>query len=624
MFQNSNLPRTPVIFLVTTMAAGSAITFAQAQSNSPFARTSKKAWEQTTTSQTYTPPRTQVPTTAPSQVPPYQTPSYSVPNTQTPTYPTTQSYPAPSSGTAQGQSSYSASQPRTYSGSPYAPTSSSASAPKTYPAQGNPTYQSPQYQHSTGSSYGGGQYYPQQSPNPQAVPVQPGQYQGGQYPSAQYPNGQYQGQYQGGQYQGPYQNGPYPPQGQNAPDLRGPAKPSWSHRLGWDNINFDISGRIGGGMAAVDGVSDDYEFNYIGDFDTRAELSAMTPGGLEYGAGVQVRAQHDNGRNGFGGLVGDCPVDVDGCNSVEVDGVLRPVKGFTGQFYTAGNPDIEDNKLALEGAYLFLRSSYGDVIFGKDDGAAYLFSLGAPSLMLVSASNSSVDYTGLDSVRTQNDASGNSAKIAYTTPRLLGDQIGFGVQMGVSYAFDTDDCGVDFCVEENTDDPLDAFGPQIEDVIELGFALDRKFANGFEAELTGTYAQGSEETGNAAFEDLKSYGIGMELKYADIVFGTSYLHSNNAFAGDGNYKAYDVGLTWQPSQWGFSASYGYAKDKVAEMKANQAMMGVSYDFDTHYGDFRLGSGLQYVKRKAPVVTADIVNEQSNDSLALFIEASMKF
>jgi len=97
----------------------------------------------------------------------------------------------------------------------------------------------------------------------------------------------------------------------------------------------------------------------------------------------------------------------------------------------------------VEGAYVFLRSAYGDVTLGRDDGAAYLFSLGAPTLMAVNASNSPMDYTGLDSVKTVNDASGFSEKITYTSPRLLGDQIGFGVQLGASYAFNARACGVD-------------------------------------------------------------------------------------------------------------------------------------------------------------------------------------
>ena len=125
-----------------------------------------------------------------------------------------------------------------------------------------------------------------------------------------------------------------------------------------------------------------------------------------------MRAQYDPFRRGFGGRVPLCPPDIAGCSASGTNSL----RGHTSQFYQFGLDDARETQIQLESAHLFLRSAYGDVTIGRDDGAAYLFSLGAPTLLAVNASNSPVDYTGLDSVKTVNDASGFSEKITYTSP----------------------------------------------------------------------------------------------------------------------------------------------------------------------------------------------------------------
>ncbi|PHR61194.1 MAG: hypothetical protein COA43_04240 [Robiginitomaculum sp.] len=405
----------------------------------------------------------------------------------------------------------------------------------------------------------------------------------------------------------------------SAAALRPSSKPSWAQRLGFGNVKLDVSGKARTGVAAVFKDSKT-KAEAIVDLDVRAELSAITEGGLEYGVGLRARAQHDRLRRGFGGRVGDCPASNVGCARALVGTDTRSVKGHTGQFYTDGARDANDVEIALEGAYLFLRSAYGDVAIGRDDGAAYLFSLGAPSLFAVGGSNSGVDYTGLDSVKTVNDASGFAEKITYTSPRLLGDTIGVGVQFGVSYSPNAKACGVNYCVKKNLIGATDIFAPEIKNVIEGGLSLDRKFANGMGIELTGTYARGSEDTGNVAFSNLSSWGSGLELTYADFVFGASYLNSNNGYAGDGDYTAYDVGISWQPSNWGVSASFGHAKDDIAQLTSNQAVFGINYDF----AKFSVGTGVQYVNRKTPFVSGVTIDRNSEDAVAVFIETGIKF
>ena len=55
---------------------------------------------------------------------------------------------------------------------------------------------------------------------------------------------------------------------------------------------------------------------------------------------------------------------VQGCNSLTVGGLAQPLRGHTSQFYNAGLDNSKSGEFALEGAYLFLRSAYGDVTVG--------------------------------------------------------------------------------------------------------------------------------------------------------------------------------------------------------------------------------------------------------------------
>ncbi|MEM7727948.1 MAG: hypothetical protein AAF311_01600 [Pseudomonadota bacterium] len=446
----------------------------------------------------------------------------------------------------------------------------------------------------------------------------PGSYGGAPYPStAQAPQGPYgQGPYSSDPYaQGAYGQGPYT----QGPAQGGPeAKPGFFQRLGLGRIATLIQGGLRAGSAARD--RNGWEEAFIADADVEIELSTVTRGGLEWGVHGQVRAQYDEGRKGFTRRLPDCPPTVAGCPSLIVPGSLTPasVRGHTSQFYTDGPDVATDADIAVESAHLFLRSSYGDVTVGLDDGAAFLFSLGAPTLLNVGASNTPVDYTGLDAVKTLNDASGFAEKITYTSPRLLGDQVGVGVQLGLSYAPDASACGVDYCVDLN--DVANVVAPDINDILEAGVALDRTFAPGVSVEATATYARGSEGSGLAGLDDLTALGAGLEFRMRDWTLGGSWLSSNQGLA-NGDYESYDIGLTWKPSALGFTLGYGQAVDDNVGLKSEQMVGGVTYDLNER---IRFGAGVQHADRKTIRDTGGVARISNEKATALFIEAGITF
>lgn len=472
-------------------------------------------------------------------------------------------------------------------------------------------------------------FAPKTAPVYQNTPAQYQAYQGAgaqlQSPAYQDPRYSTQAPNYQNQYQGQYNQAPQGQYGYQARPAAQAPRPSWKDRLGLGNIATSLKGFLKIGGAAVRRESDftgidEWDDGYIGDGQIRGEISAITQDGLEYGIGGVVRGQYDEFRRGFGGLVGDCPPDIAGCASVDVNGAPTAVRGHTSRFFSSGTSDAREFEGAVEGAYLFLRSSYGDVTIGRDDGAAFLFSLGAPSLVAVNASNSSVDYTGLDSVKTVNDASGFSEKITYVSPRLLGDRIGVGVQVGASYSLNARACGVDFCVRENGEDGTGSLAPDLDDVLEFGLSLDRKFDNGLSVEATATYARASEQSTLEAFDDLETFGAGLEFEWNDFTLGGSWLHSNNALQ-NGDYEAWDVGLSWKPAQWGASLSYGHAVDDNVNLTSDQITLGTVYDLSER---FTLGTGVQYVDRTVTSAVGGVLTPQDERGIGVFVEGKVTF
>lgn len=612
------------VFIVASLGT---MTLASAQS--PFAsKKTKQAWELPATPQQT--PQQQVPQQHPPQAAPsYAAPLYSEPRYTQPSYssPPVQAQPsngyaataptssvsssAPSSATPRvyGQPVYGAA-PTPATSSPYQYQAPTRSAPKAY---GTPTYSAPNYSqpnYAAPTAYEAPIELPRRSANqaynnaaPQSAPygqTAPTPYAQQSYPPSSPPQSGYPQS--------------YPPQGEYG------QKRSWVDKLGLRNISTTLRGFIKGGAGGVNrdnGTDSEWSEDFVADGRAEFEVAAITDSGYEYGINLEARAQYDKYRRGFGGRLPDCPPSEAGCSSAIVAGVPTALRGHTSSFYTSGQDDAKDTEYALESAHLFLRSAYGDVTIGRDDGAAYLFSLGAPTLLMVGASNSSVDYTGLDSVKTVNDASGFSEKITYTSPRLLGDMIGVGVQVGASYALNARACGVDYCVKEI--DETGAFSPDPKDIFEVGLALDRTFSNGLKMEATATYAHGSEDSLIDDLDNLQAFNVGAEMSMMDITLGGSFLKSNNGLV-NGDYEAWDIGATWKPSALGFTVGYGSATDENVQLKSNQYVAGLTYDFNK----FTVGAGAQFIERETQAFDGAVVSTQTENAMALFVEGGFKF
>ena len=98
------------------------------------------------------------------------------------------------------------------------------------------------------------------------------------------------------------------------------------------------------------------------------------------------------------------------------------------------------------------------------------------------------------------------------------------------------------------------------------------------------------------------------------------MQSNNGLL-DGDYTAFDAGLTWQPSALGFTLGYGHAEDDNVGLSSDQATFGVTYDFNR----FTVGTGVQYVDREVNGLdAAGALTTLDQRAASVFVQAGFKF
>ena len=97
------------------------------------------------------------------------------------------------------------------------------------------------------------------------------------------------------------------------------------------------------------------------------------------------------------------------------------------------------------------------------------------------------------------------------------------------------------------------------------------------------------------------------------------MQSNNGLF-DGDYTAYDVGLTWKPSDLGFTLGYGHAEDDNVGLTSDQATFGVTYDFNK----FTLGTGVQYIDREVSALENGLPTTLDQKAASVFVQGGFKF
>ena len=422
----------------------------------------------------------------------------------------------------------------------------------------------------------------------------------------------------------------------------------------FNDIEIDFSGHVKWYFAS--NIKRD-NFNFLSqdsqiigfDIDARARFSGFTNQGDEYGIGARLRIQKETGFRGTNTFVGACQTQA--CQSNE-----NAIVGHLGRFFrlptsSTSIPNRED-VLFLQGQenngviadfeeiYVFLRTSYGDFEGGRTQGIGELFNISALSYSTLKASNSVLDLNARADVQTLNRPAGFSEKITYLSPRFLGDTVGFGVQIGASYALDAYACGVDYCVQrprpsqtsfpERVDRQI--ISAPLSHIFEVGIAIDRRWKFGLKTELALSFAHANLDENTSLqlgivpkqfFTNLRQYNAGIELSYHKWRFSSSYLYSNNALSSQDvlqgtpqtmrmsskSYTGFDSSLSYGEKNKGvgISLAYGRGRDAAQSFYTDQAVLSAKYD----YGKVRISAGVKYGYYRDNII--------SQKPVSLFIE-----
>ena len=384
---------------------------------------------------------------------------------------------------------------------------------------------------------------------------------------------------------------------------------------------------VEGDVVVTTGATDD-ETAFDLDARLKVETSAQPIPGLELGAVGGMRIDGDRAAN-------------------------RAVAGRYSSLTGGGQRGLtdQDSDLFVDQAYVFARGGFGSVSYGAQQGIAARLAVTSPTIFRALGVNDwRADPTGLNDVNTVNDFSGTSPKVTYMPPPgFLGGAVG-NFQMGVSYAPELDDCGPDNCAPiggfaVGTNGEVVPAGFRWRDVSEAALYYQNGLNVGgdrLRLGLGASFVRAEEEqnlnlSDSDFIEDYEALALGLNLAYGDLTIGGSVKSTNaglnEASVGEGDYLAFDAGLTYSAGDWRMMLGYGQADAErdaslligpqvdvtvpfALDRKTQTAQAGIAYVLGS---GITLGAAAQFVDANKP----DALGGQE-DTASIMIESSIRF
>lgn len=383
-----------------------------------------------------------------------------------------------------------------------------------------------------------------------------------------------------------------------------------------DPVEIDVSGEISASAGLVDGEAK-------GDVnaDISVKGSSVLDNGIEVGAVVSARLDADQPRQLFGG----------GRYSSLLIGGPRGIAP-------------SDSDAYVSGAYAFARGSFGEVIVGRDQGAARRLAVSSPTIFSsVNVNDWQTDLSGLNDVHTINDFTGSAGKVTYLPPaNFLGGVFG-GLQLGVSYSPSLRACGDLLCAPESgfvisPENVVLQTTSQWDDALEAALYYEKGVRVGSDRLFVGlgaSFVSADEDTRTASliYDDYEAYSIGLNLAYRGITLGGSVKATNaglaSTFDDNDDYLAFDAGITFRTGEEAGDVAFmvGVGQSEAGIIGSNPidptlfrdtrtAQAGVTYVLGR---GITVGGAVQYVESKKPVAAGG-----PEEAATVVIESSIKF
>ncbi len=301
------------------------------------------------------------------------------------------------------------------------------------------------------------------------------------------------------------------------------------------------------------------------DAGARIEAERFLENGWRIGFESGYRGRRDDGRRGVG-------------LSGQAGGA------FSGRAFDPDDPSGARGD--LETAALFLRTGWGELRAGRDEGAAAreaaqpLLPLRLHRLDLLR-----LDPSGRNLVRTRNTLTGRAAKLTVSSRRF------FGVRASASWTPEPDDCGLDACPPRSLD---------LENGVELGASFDHVFRGSGLAVLASVEAASAQRGPDAAVtpglegEDPWALSGRFAVSRGGWSAGVSALETNDGFAS-GGYAAIAGFLAYERGDWLAALEAGDAASDLSGEDGRRVQASASRLIGDHWV---AGGGLAWSRRSA--------------------------
>ncbi len=278
----------------------------------------------------------------------------------------------------------------------------------------------------------------------------------------------------------------------------------------------------------------------------------------------------------------------------------------------------------IDESYLYFQGGWGKLILGSENSAAYLLSVGPPSV--------DGNFDGLDpNYRIINglgsgglnrageawlpNISGDSEKFTYISPRFA------GFQVGVSYTPDNSEeatagqvraKGGAFAGMPSSRQSNSTGGAAWEDVIAVGVNYTNRFGP-VSLAVSGNYERGSLSgcsntiSGScfgAGFDDRESWAAYAKVGFAGFELGGGYWEDDNGLRGNNKSKAFGGGLTYGVGPFVVGGSYLNSEREIPglnEDKMQRYLVGGRY---TYGPGMDLRASVHYYNLDSDKPTAD--------------------
>ncbi|MZR29807.1 porin [Sneathiella litorea] len=261
----------------------------------------------------------------------------------------------------------------------------------------------------------------------------------------------------------------------------------------------------------------------------------------------------------------------------------------------------------IDETYIFIEGSFGRVLLGSEDSAAYLMHYTSPSpVPMYSADSANIYPTGQGNTTRPNLFS-DTDKVTYFSPRFA------GFQLGASYVPDgTSESG----------QHSQYAAPQYKSGNDRGYSVAANYVNKFGMFDLAVSAGYQSVDVNGASEDYSEYAFGASVGIAGFTVGGGYgVDKDIAGVKDDDRKAWSAGVTYGMGPWSVGVQYSKTTDEPAaggDSDATTWIVGGQYTLGPGITAF---GGVQFDDNDLAASTA---NRMAGDTQTFFVGTALSF